>query len=65
MSNLLNIEQAAAFLGVSKFMLYRLSAEKKIPLYKVGSCLRFSQEQLEEWLKKREVVPAEAARKGA
>jgi excisionase family DNA binding protein len=45
---ILTIEEAAAFLKVTKRTLYRHS---EIPRVKVGSQLRFIREDLEQWLR--------------
>jgi excisionase family DNA binding protein len=43
--------EAAAFLNVSKALLYKLTMTRKIPFYKVGSRTMFSEEQLLTWVK--------------
>lgn len=47
----MNIEQAAAYLEVSQGLLYRLASARKIPGRKVGNKWRFHKTALAEWLK--------------
>lgn len=46
----LNLEEAAAFTGLSTGHLYRLTSEKQIPHYKKCRKLYFKKSELEEWL---------------
>lgn len=48
--SLLNIEQAADFLGLSKQTIYSYTSERKIPHLKRGKKLYFEEEKLIEWL---------------
>ena len=43
-------EQVARYLNVTKFTLYRLVTQKKIPAFKVGNQWRFKQEMIDAWL---------------
>lgn len=47
----LKLIEAAAFLNVSKATLYKLTMTRRIPFYKVGSRVMFSEEQLLTWVK--------------
>jgi len=49
-SNILNIEQAVEFLGVSEKTLIKLLREEHIPARKIGREWRFSKEALINWL---------------
>jgi excisionase family DNA binding protein len=49
---LLNCEQIARYLGVDKFTVYRLVAQKKLPAFRVGSQWRFKKSVVEDWLMK-------------
>lgn len=49
-SNILNVEQAAEFLGVSEKTLIKLLREEHIPARKIGREWRFSKEALISWL---------------
>ena len=49
-SNILNIEQAIVFLGVSEKTLIKLLREEHVPARKIGREWRFSKKALIEWL---------------
>lgn len=49
-SELLNIEQAANFLGLAKQTLYAHTSKREIPHLKRGKKLYFEKEKLIEWL---------------
>ncbi|GFP78190.1 helix-turn-helix domain-containing protein [Clostridium fungisolvens] len=49
-NNILNIEQAVEFLGVSEKTLIKLLREEHIPARKIGREWRFSKEALINWL---------------
>lgn len=49
-SNILNVEQAVEFLGVSEKTLIKLLREEHIPARKIGREWRFSKEALLKWL---------------
>jgi excisionase family DNA binding protein len=49
-SNILNIEQAMEFLGVSEKTIIKLLREEHIPARKIGREWRFSKQALIEWL---------------
>jgi excisionase family DNA binding protein len=46
----LDIEEAAAFTGISKRTLYELTANREIPYYKKGIRVYFRKDELEAWL---------------
>ena len=56
MSPLLDIDETAQFLKVSKWTLYAWVHRKKIPYCKVGGHVRFRPEEIEEWLGKNHVT---------
>jgi predicted DNA-binding transcriptional regulator AlpA len=47
----LDVNQAAAFIGIAKATLYGKCSEKLIPHFKKGKKLYFDQQELIEWLK--------------
>lgn len=49
-SNILNVEQAVEFLGISEKTLIKLLREEHIPARKIGREWRFSKEALINWL---------------
>lgn len=57
---ILNIREAADFVGLSVSRLYALTCHKKIPHYKLnGKGLRFKRSELEEWLTRDRVATNE------
>jgi len=50
---LLDTKEASEFLGIKKNTLYEWVIQRKIPFIKVGRLVKFRQEDLESWLKKR------------
>ena len=46
----MNIRQAAAYLGVSPDTLYKYVAEESIPAFKLGNRWRFKKSKLDEWM---------------
>ena len=59
MNRLLTVEEAMQFLQVSKPTIYRLTSQKKIPFYKIGGSVRFSETHLLAWLESKGVMPKE------
>ncbi|WP_068470653.1 helix-turn-helix domain-containing protein [Candidatus Protochlamydia phocaeensis] len=51
MSDILNIDEAAQFLRVSKTTLYRYVQSGKIPAFKMGKNWKFHRELLNDWMK--------------
>ncbi|GEM_PF-3177459 len=63
MEGLLNADQAAKILGVSKNMVYWLATTGALKKVKINTCLRFRREHLEEYIERctqeeRETIPA-------
>jgi excisionase family DNA binding protein len=50
---LLDTNEAAEYLGISRNTLYEWTIQKKIPYIKVGRLVKFRKEDLESWLKQR------------
>jgi excisionase family DNA binding protein len=49
--NILTLNEAATFLGISIGYLYRLTSRKAIPFYKPnGKLVYFKRKELEEWI---------------
>lgn len=55
MKNLYNIEETSKFLRISVSTLYRWVHKKEIPFVKLGGKLLFSQEEIQEYIKKNSV----------
>jgi excisionase family DNA binding protein len=49
MQKLLNVDQAAHFLGLKKGTLYNMISRKAIPYHKVGRRVLFREAELEAW----------------
>jgi excisionase family DNA binding protein len=47
---MLNHDEAAEFLGISRATLYNLCSQEKIPRYKVGSKNLFKRSDLKQWI---------------
>ncbi len=47
---MLNTEEAAAFLSLSRSHIYKLCSEREIPHHKQGNRTYFRREELEEWM---------------
>jgi excisionase family DNA binding protein len=52
---LLTAKETAAFLGLSKMTIYRMTYEKQIPFVKLGRTKRFEKSKLKEWIDKNSV----------
>ena len=48
---LMNVEQAAEYLGMASQTVYRRVSEKTLPFYKIGRLVRFRQSELDQWLR--------------
>ena len=52
-NNILNFYEAVEFLGISKSLLYKLTAKMLLPHYKPrGKMVYFDKKELEEWIRK-------------
>jgi excisionase family DNA binding protein len=49
---MLNPDQVAEMLNISKTTLYRLAGKRQIPFHKIGGVLRFSEKDVSEYLEK-------------
>lgn len=54
---MLTIQEASAFLSISKAWLCNKVSQRQIPHYKMGSRVLFSQEKLREWLRRATCIP--------
>lgn len=48
---LMNIEEAASYLGIKLSRLYTATRRRELPFMKVGRLVRFDKNQLDEWIK--------------
>ena len=53
--NLISIQQAAEYLGITVGTIYQWRSQHKIPYIKVGRRVKFKKEQLDQWLAERTV----------
>jgi excisionase family DNA binding protein len=52
---LLNMTEAAEYLGLSKLTLYEWVSQRKIEYVKVGRLVKFDGRQLDRWIKKQTI----------
>ena len=48
---LMNIAEAATYLGIKRSRLYTATRRKELPFMKVGRLLRFEREYLDQWIR--------------
>lgn len=56
MTKLLTVDQVAKLLAVSPKTVYRWAHEQYVPHFKLGTSVRFSEDQLLSWIKDRQVA---------
>ena len=54
---LITAMQVAEELGVSPKTVYDWAELRKIPSYKLGKCLRFKLQEVEQWVEKNRIEP--------
>ena len=47
-----NVKQVAKFLGISNSMVYKMAANNELPCVKIGTCIRFAPETIENITKR-------------
>jgi len=47
----MKVKEVAAFLQISKDLIYKWAQEGKIPVSKIGNQWRFNREEVDEWAK--------------
>lgn len=52
----MDIKQAAAYLGVSPDTLYKYAAEGFVPAFKLGNRWRFRKTRIDEWMQEQEAL---------
>ena len=63
---MLTIDEASKYLGMSKDYLYIMTCKKQIPYYKPnGKRLYFKKTELNEWLQRNRVTPVDEAESSA
>ena len=61
MEKMLSIEEVSRILDVKVSTIRAWCFSKKIPFFKVGRLVKFSEKQIIEWLNKRQVLPRDGS----
>ena len=59
---LINISELSEWLGVATGTLYNWVYQQRIPFKKVGRCLRFAVDEIDEWLRRRSTIETASKR---
>jgi excisionase family DNA binding protein len=51
-TDIMTIDEVAAYLRINKKTAYRLAAESKLPGFKVGGTGRFRRADIQDWIKR-------------
>jgi len=54
---LIDTRAAAGYTGLSPHTIYTMVSQRRIPFVKLGRCLRFDLDRLDEWIKQNSVMP--------
>jgi len=57
MNNLLTMDEAAKYLGISKLTLYGWVSSRKLGYVKIGRLVKFKQTQLDAWIDQHTISP--------
>lgn len=60
----MNIRQAADYLGISSDTLYKYLAEERIPAFKLGNRWKFKKSVLDRWMERQSFPVAAAVESG-
>ena len=60
-SEILTLDEVAAYLKAGKRTIYRLAANGEIPAFKLGGTWRFSRSDIESWIKQQSTFNPECA----
>lgn len=52
-TDILTIKEVSAYLKITEKTAYRLTAEGKIPGFKIGGAWRFRKQEIDEWIDER------------
>ena len=55
----LSVKELAEYLGIKVNTVYSWTFQRKIPYVKIGRCVKFDINKIEEWIKEKEVKPFE------
>lgn len=53
---ILTVKEVAEYLKVNERTIYRLSIEKKIPAFRVGSSWRFRKDEIDGWIASQQII---------
>jgi excisionase family DNA binding protein len=56
-SRLIDVKEAAGWLGVTPQTLYKMVSQRRVPYVKVGGALKFDPDKLQAWIKDNSVMP--------
>ena len=54
---MMDIHQLATELKISESGIYQMTAQRRIPIVKIGRSVRFDREEINKWLKEKKVDP--------
>jgi excisionase family DNA binding protein len=54
---LLDVEQAAKYIGLSRHTIYTMVSQRRIPYVKVGRLTKFDLKAMDTWIKRHTVMP--------
>lgn len=57
MKRLLDVTEAAEYLGISAKTLYNWVSQRKVPFFKVGNMVRFDLQELDRFIKEHTIQP--------
>ena len=61
-TRLINVDELSEWLGVATGTLYNWVHRQRIPFKKVGRCVRFAVDEIEEWLRRRSTIETASKR---
>jgi len=57
LKRLLDVTEAAEYLGISAKTLYNWVSQRKVPFFKVGNMVRFDLQELDRFIKEHTIQP--------
>ena len=54
---LVDIKQAATYIGLSTYTVYTMVSQRRIPFVKVGRLVKFDLDLLDKWIKQNTMMP--------
>lgn len=56
----LSVEEIAAYLGITRYTVYKWVGRLSLPSHKIGRLLKFSRSEIDEWVKRHDVKMTKA-----